>query len=216
MITAHAQGCQTLLAALHEAGHVIVMASLGFPLARATARQGRGMVTPDSDKAAILATRSRRRLSGPAPRAATAGAQLALMASYAAGGCAVALREATRPQAAWQPYAGHYRNMSRDDSRGWYGASERLYAMGLHGSAIGPLVVDWVDATLVRHASAVATVAAALFRRGLITGPEIDRLLDQVTADPEPTARMLALAQRIVTDPGWAWPVVDGCTPSHL
>lgn len=216
MITAHAQGCQTLLAALHESGHVIVMASLGLPLARATARQGRGMVTPDADKAAILATRSRRQLSGTAPRAAMVGAQLALIATYAAGGAAVRLREATRPQAAWQPYAGHYGCMSRDDRRGFYGANDRLYAMGLHGSAIGPLVVDWVDATLVRHASTVATVAAALFRRGLMTGPEIDRLLDQVAADPEPMARMLDLAQRIVTDPGFAWPVVDGCTSSHL
>ncbi len=216
MIAAHAQGCQTLLAALHESGHVIVMASLGLPLARATARQGRGMVTPDSDKAAILATRSRRQLSGTAPRAAMVGAQLALMATYEAGGAAVRLREATRPQAAWQPCAGHYGSMSRDDSRGFYGANDRLYAMGLHGSATWSLVADWVDATLVRHASTVATVAAALFRRGRMTGPEIDRLLDQVAADPEPMARMVALAQRIVTDPGFAWPVVDGCTPSHL
>jgi hypothetical protein len=76
-------------------------------------------------------------------------------------------------------------------------------------------VEAWTDETLARHALTVATVAAALFRRGLMTGPEIDRLLHQVVADPEPTARMVELAQRIVTDPGLTWPVVDGCAPSH-
>lgn len=215
MITPQAQGCQNLLAALHEAGHAVVMAALGLPVARATARHGRGVVETDHGKAAILATRHKRQHPGPAPRAATVGAQLALMATYAAGGAAVRLREATRQQAAWQPFAGHYGMMSREDRRGWYAASERLYAMGLHGSAMGPLVVDWVDATLIRHASTVATVAAALFRRGLMTGPEIDRLLYLVAADPEPAARMMELAQRIVTNPGLAWPVVDGRAPSH-
>jgi hypothetical protein len=215
MITPQAQGYQNLLAALHEAGHAVVMAALGLPVARATARHGRGMVETDHGKAAILATRHKRKHRGPAPRAATVGAQLAKMAFCAAGGAAVRLREATRPQAAWQPFAGHYGSMSRDDRRGWYAASDGLYALGLHGSALGPLVVDWVDATLLRHASTVATVAAALFRRGLMTGPEIDRLLHQVAADPEPTARMVELAQRIVTDPGLAWPVVVGCAPSH-
>ena len=215
MITPQAQGCQNLLAALHEAGHAVVMAALGLPVARATARHGRGMVETDHGKAAILATRHKRQHPGPAPRAATVGAQLAKMAFYAGGGAAVRLREATRPQAAWQPFAGHYGMMSRGDWRGWYDASERLYAMGLHGSAMGPLVVDWVDATLLRHASTVATVAAALFRRGLMTGPEIDRLFHQVAADPEPTARMVELAQHVASNPGLAWPVVVGCAPSH-
>jgi hypothetical protein len=215
MTEAQAQGCQNLLAALHEAGHAVVMAALGLPVARATARHGRGMVEADQGKAAILATRHKRQHPGPAPRAATVGAQLAKMAFCAAGGAAVRLREDTRPQAAWQPFAGHYGSMSRDDRRGWYAASDGLYALGLHGSAIAPLVEAWTDETLARHALTVATVAAALFRRGLMTGPEIDRLLHQVAADPEPTARMVALAQRIVTDPGLTWPVVVGCAPSH-
>jgi hypothetical protein len=215
MITPQAQGCQNLLAALHESGHAVVMAALGLPVARAAARHGRGMVETDQGKAAILATRHKRQHPGPAPRAATVGAQLALMATYAAGGATVRLREAMRPQAAWQPYAGHYGCMSRDDRRGWYAASDRLYAMGLHGSAIGPLVEAWTDETLARHASTVATVAAALFRQGLMTGPEIDRLLHQVAADPEPTARMVELAQHVANNSRWAWPVVDGCTPSH-
>ena len=215
MITPQAQGYQNLLAALHEAGHAVVMAALGLPVARATARHGRGMVETDQAKAAILATRHKRQHPGPAPRAATVGAELAKMAFCAGGGAAVRLREATRPQAAWQPFAAHYGMMSRDDRRGWYASSDRLYAMGLHGSAMGPLVVDWVDATLLRHASTVATVAAALFRRGLMTGPEIDRLLHQVAADPEPTARMVELAQHVASNPGLAWPVVVGCAPSH-
>ena len=215
MTEAKAQGCQNLLAALHEAGHAVVMAALGLPIARAKARRGAGVVILDTDKARILVARHKRQRHGPAPRFATVAAQLCVMAGYLAGGRAVALREATRPQAVWQPFAAHYGMMSRDDRRGWYAASDRLYAMGLHGSAIAPLVEAWTDETLARHASTVVTVSAALFRRGLMTGPEIDRLLHQVVADPDPTARMVVLAQRIVTDPGWNWPVVDGWTPSN-
>jgi hypothetical protein len=48
-----------------------------------------------------------------------------------------------------------------------------------------------------------------------MTGPEIDRLLHQVAADPEPTARMVELAQHVASNPGLAWPVVVGCAPSH-
>lgn len=206
MIVARAMGYQTLLAALHEAGHVVVAASLGIPLARATACQGRGLVTADTDKAGFLHARHKRHNPGPAPRAATVGAQLAWMADYMAGGCAVALRMATRPQAAWQPIAAHYAMMSEGDRRGYYRASDQLHALGLHGAAIGPLVQDWTDETLARHAPTLFRVAAALARQGLLTGPELDRLLPQVAADPEPTARLMALARRIVTDPGLTWP----------
>jgi hypothetical protein len=214
MKEAQAQGCQNLLA-LHEAGHAIVNASLGIPIARATARHGRGLVKPDHGKAAILAKRARRQLSGTAPAWVGVALPLASMAGCAAGGAAVRLREAARPKASWQPFAAHYGSLSRDDRRGWYDAADRLYAIGLHGAAIGPLVLDWVDDALARHASSVATVAAALFRQGLMTGPEIDRLLHQVAADPVPMRRVVELAQHVASDPGLAWPVVDGCTPSH-
>lgn len=206
MTEARAVDCQALLAALHEAGHAVVMAALGLPIARAKARRGAGVVIPDTDKARSLAARSKHQLSGPAPRAATVGAQLCVMAGYLAGGRAVVLREATRPQAAWQPFAAHYSRMSRDDSRGFYGANDRLYTMGLHGSPIAGLVEAWTDETLARHAATVARVAAALLRRGLLTGPELDRLLVPLATDPEPMARMVALAQHVSSDPGLAWP----------
>ena len=63
MTEARAADCQALLAALHEAGHAVVMAALGMPVARATARHGRGMVEADQGKAAILATRHKRQPS---------------------------------------------------------------------------------------------------------------------------------------------------------
>ncbi len=95
MITPQAQGCQNLLAALHEAGHAVVMAALGLPIARAKARRGAGVVILDTDKARILVARHKRQRHGPAPRFATVAAQLCVMAGYLAGGRAVALREAT-------------------------------------------------------------------------------------------------------------------------
>jgi len=211
MTEARAADCQALLAALHEAGHAVVMAALSLPIARATARHGRGMVKADQDKAAILAARHKRQHPGPAPRFATVGAQLCAMASYLAGGRAVALREATRPQAAWHPFAAHYGRLSRGDWRGLYGSSDRLYALGLHGSPIAGLVEAWTDETLARHAPTVARVAAALLRRGLLTGPELDRLLAPLATDPEPIARMVALARHVASDPGLAWPRPPPC-----
>jgi|GEM_PF-3426993 len=206
MIEARAADCQAILAALHEAGHAVVMASLGLPIARAKARRGAGVVIPDTDKARSLAARSKRQLSGPAPRAATVGAQLCMMAGYLAGGAAVRLREAARPKAAWQPFAAHYGQPSRGDWRAIHDAIDRLYALGRHGSPIAGLVEAWADETLARHAPSVARVAAALLRRGLLTGPEIDRLLAPLASDPEPMARMVALAQHVASDPGLAWP----------
>ena len=211
MITPQAQGCQNLLAALHESGHAVVMAALGLPIARAKARRGAGVVILDTDKARILVARHKRQRHGPAPRFATVAAQLCVMAGYLAGGRAVALREATRPQAAWHPFAAHYGRLSRGDWRGLYDSSDRLYALGLHGSPIAGLVEAWTDETLARHAPTVARVAAALLRRGLLTGPELDRLLAPLATDPEPIARMVALARHVANDPGLAWPRPPPC-----
>jgi hypothetical protein len=211
MTEARAADCQALLAALHEAGHAVVMAALGLPIARAKARRGAGIVILDTDKARILAARRKRQRHGPAPRFATVGAQLCVMAGYLAGGRAVALRETTRPQAAWQPFAAHYARLSRGDWRGLYDSSDRLYALGLHGSPIAGLVEAWTDQTLARHAPTVARVAAALVRRGLLTGPELDRLLAPLATDPEPIARLVALARHVASDPGLAWPQPPPC-----
>ncbi|MCA3310398.1 MAG: hypothetical protein ING03_13250 [Roseomonas sp.] len=211
MTEARAADCQALLAALHEAGHAVVMAALGLPIARAKARRGAGVVILDTDKARILVARRKRQRHGPAPHFATVAAQLCVMAGYLAGGRAVALREATRPQAAWQPFAAHYGRPSRGDWRGIYAATDRLYSLGRHGSPIAGLVEAWTDETLARHAPTVARVAAALLRRGLLTGPELDRLLAPLATDPEPTARMVALAQHVASDPGLAWPRPPPC-----
>jgi hypothetical protein len=201
-----ARRAHTALAALHEAGHAVMGGACGMPLAHAVARNGRGEVAPDTGKAAMLAARHRRGNPEPPPRAARVAVEVALMAWCFSGGAAVELREAARPGAAWRPFAWHYRGMSRGDRRGWYEAADRLRAAGVHAGQAAPLICQWTDETLARHAPTLWRLAALLRRRGRLTGPELDRALAPVAADPEPRARLLDLARRIMADPLLAWP----------
>jgi hypothetical protein len=204
-----AERAQTLAASLHEGGHAVVAAALGVPLARAVAKDGKGEVAPDADAATLLAARHRRRHPDlpPPSRAAKVAVEVALMAWSAAGALAVELRMAARPQAPWQPFAAHYSAMSKRDRAAWYDAAERLRELSIHASAVGHLIYDWTEATLERHAPTLWRLALALYRRGRLTGPELDRLLAPVAADPEPRAELLDLAHRLIADPAFVWPV---------
>jgi len=196
---------QLLLAALHEAGHAVMAAACGLPMASATARGGGGAVTADQQKARVLSARSRQRRSAPLPRAASIGAELIMMGWALGGACAVELRAAARPGAAWQPHASHYGRMSRSDWRGWYDGAEELRGLGVHAGQAAPALADWVDETLARHAPTLARLARVLLRRGRLTSPELDRLLAPVAADPEPMLRLIILAERLMGDPLMAW-----------
>lgn len=59
---------------------------------------------------------------------------------------------------------------------------------------------------MTRHGATVARLAVVLLRQRRLTGPELDRLLAPVTADPEPFARLISLAGRIAADPAMTWP----------
>ncbi|MFN6955867.1 MAG: hypothetical protein ACK4PG_13825 [Acetobacteraceae bacterium] len=203
----------TLLAALHEAGHAVMAAACGLPLAHAVARNGRGEVAPDAGKAALLAARHRRRNPDPPPRAARVAVAVALMAWNFSGAAAVELREAARPRAAWRPFAWHYGSMSRGDRRGWYDAAERLREAGIHAGDAAALICEWTDETLAHHAPTLWRLAALLRRRGRLTGPELDRVLAPVAADPWPFAQLQSLTGRIMADPALVWPVE--CGPSE-
>ncbi len=195
-----------LLAALHEAGHAVVAAACGLPLASATARGGGGAVTADQQKARVLSARSRRRTPAPPSRAASISAQLIMMGWSMGGACAVELRAAARPGAAWQPHASHYGRMSRSDWRGWHDGAEELRGLGVHAGQAAPALADWVDETLARHGATLARLARVLLRRGRVTSPELDRLLAPAAADPEPLLRLITLAERLMADPLMAWP----------
>jgi len=199
---------QTLAAALHEAGHCIVGAALGVPLARAVARSGKGEVAPDTDAAALLAKRHRRRHPDlpPPSRTMRIAVEVGLMGWNAAGGLAVELRLARRPRAPWRAFAQHYGSMSKRDRLGWYAGAERLRELGIHASAAGPHIYAWAEEVLARHAPTLWRLAAALFRRGKLSGCELDRLLAPVAADPEPRAKLFELAHLLATDPQFLWP----------
>lgn len=200
------QSAHTLLAALHEAGHAVVAAACGLPLASATARGGGGEVVGDQPKARMLADRYKRRNPAPAPRAAYINAQLAMMGWALGGASAVELRANARPGAAWRPHAAHYARMSRGDRRIWYQASEKLRELGVNADQAAPALAAWVDETLTHHRATLARVAVLLLRQRRLTGPELDRLLAPVTAVPEPFMRLIILAGRIMADPAMAWP----------
>jgi hypothetical protein len=204
-----AERLMTLATALHEAGHAVVAAAILMPLARAVAREGRGEVVPDKDKMAMLAAQHLRRFPAmePTPRGGEVLAAIRSMALSCAGGLAVELRQARRPQAPWRDYAWHYSAMSRRDQRAWYETAERLRGLGIHASAVGPYIYAWTEGVLGRHAPALWRLAVLLYRRGRLTGPELDRALAPVTADPEPRAELLDLAHRLIADPAFVWPV---------
>jgi hypothetical protein len=197
---------ENLLAALHEAGHAVLAAVCGLPPAGAFVRAGRGRMTVDAGGAAMRAARHQRLYPAtPSPRAAVAG-QLAVAGWAMAGGAAVELRAAARPQAVWQHSAPHYGAMSRSDRRCWRFAAEKLRALGVNAGQAVPLLADWVNATLRRHAPVVARLAAALLRRGRLSGVELDRLLRPVSADAAPGAALLALAGAIMANPAMTLP----------
>jgi hypothetical protein len=199
----------TLAAALHEAGHCIVGAALGVPLARAVARGGKGETAPDSDKAALLAERHRRRHPDlpPPSRAVKVALEAALMAWSAGGELGVQLRMAARPRAPWQPFAWHYAAMSRGDRRAWYDAAERLRGLGIHANAAAPHICNWAEGVLARHRETLWRLARLLFHHGRLTGVELDRLLAPVATDPEPRAKLFELAHLLATSPEFVWPV---------
>lgn len=165
-------------------------------------------MAPDRDKAMMLAARARRRCPGPPPRWAQVAAQLSMMGLAQGGAAAVALRDIARPKAPWRAFAPSYWRMSREDWRGWHRAAGELQALGVNAGEVAPLIANWTDETLNLHAPSVARVAVVLARRGRLTGPELDRLLAPVTAEAGPLARLIALAERIITDPDLAWPLV--------
>ena len=78
--------------------------------------------------------------------------------------------------------------------------------MGVNAGDATPALADWVDATLAQHGATVARLAALLLRRKRLTGPELERLLAPVMADPMPRLRLLAFTARVMDDPALAWP----------
>lgn len=187
-----------LLAAVHEAGHALVFAALGMPMARATARQGRGEVVPDKAAARMLSVRHKRRHPDPVPRGALVAAALGMMAVAVAGERAVLDRAAARPCAAWHPHVPAYGRMSRRDAAMWRASRDELRALDAEPPETGGLVDAWTDWVVARHRDRLARLAVLLWRRGRLSGPEIDRLLAPVAADPEPTLRLLEVAARLI------------------
>jgi len=198
----------TLAAAIHESAHAIISAAILMPLARAVARDGRGEVVPDADKARMVAAQHRRRFPTmePSPRGGEVLAAIRSMAMSCAGGLAVELRLARRPRAPWGRFGRHYADMSPRDRRAWYAGAERLREANVHASAAGPYIYAWVEEVLTRHTFTLSRLARLLFHRGRLSGPELDRALAPVAADSQPRARLLDLAHLLVTSPEFLWP----------
>jgi hypothetical protein len=121
-----------------------------------------------------------------------------MLAVAVAGERAVLHRAAARPGAAWQPHVPACGRMSRRDFGMWRASRDELRALDAEPPETGSLVDAWTDWVVARHRDRLARLAALLWRRGRLTGPEIDRLLAPVAADPEPTLRLLALAARLI------------------